>query len=236
MFIDLLYSGWMVLMFLFPSLAVALVWDRQARIRLILCWLGVWIVIGSGAAWLLGSAGPALYDAMVAPNASFHALDVDLSRIAAQAHSMGFNLGATDFQQRLLDQMREGGYRSAGGISAMPSVHVSMAALFAIAGFQISRRLGLGMTLLGILIWIGSIHLGWHYASDGIIGTAMVWLLWRGSAAAVRWATGGAVRSVGPSCIVEVELSGGTRAPIVELGATREPQAAMRRGSEQSLA
>ena len=222
--IDLLYSGWMALMFLFPALAVALVPARHARTRLILCWLGVWIVIGSGAAWLLASAGPALYDAAVAPNASFHALDADLARTAAEAHSLGFKLGATEFQQRLLDQMQGGGYRAAGGISAMPSVHVSMAALFAIAGFQISRRLGYVMTVLGGVIWIGSIHLGWHYASDGIVGTVMVWLLWRGSAPVVRWATRGAAgRSIGPGSVVEVELGGGAGAPIVELGTAGEP-------------
>lgn len=235
--IDLLYSGWMALMFLFPGLAVALVPARQTRIRLILCWLGVWIVIGSGAAWLLASAGPALYDAAVAPDASFHALNADLARIAAEAQSLGFRLGATEFQQRLLDQMQGGGYRAAGGISAMPSVHVSMAALFAIAGFQASRRLGYVMTVLGVVIWIGSIHLGWHYASDGIVGTVMVWLLWRGSAPVVRWATRRAAgRSIRPGGVVEVELGGRAGAPVVELGATGEPQAAVRRGAEQGLA
>jgi hypothetical protein len=29
-----------------------------------------------------------------------------------------------------------------------------------------------------MLIWIASIHLGWHYASDGLLGAAMMAGLW----------------------------------------------------------
>jgi membrane-associated phospholipid phosphatase len=62
------------------------------------------------------------------------------------------------------------------GVSAMPSMHVSVAT---VTGLFLRRiRLGwLGAFWVGA-IWIGSIHLGWHYASDGlvaILGTILVW-------------------------------------------------------------
>jgi hypothetical protein len=29
-----------------------------------------------------------------------------------------------------------------------------------------------------MIIWIGSVHLGWHYATDGIVGFLMMLILW----------------------------------------------------------
>ena len=44
------------------------------------------------------------------------------------------------------------------GISAMPSLHVAMAVFWT---------------------WIGSFHLGWHYALDGLVSLIGVILIWR---------------------------------------------------------
>jgi hypothetical protein len=193
--IDTLYASWMALMFLFPALAVALVRSQQRRTRLLLCWMLIWMVVGSAAAWLFASAGPIFYESAVAPNASFHALTTRLAELARQAHAMGLPMGEPKFRPVLLNALRTGQYATAGGVSAMPSVHVTMAALFAIAGFQVGRFLGWTMTVLAVVIWIGSIHLGWHYATDGIVGTAMILMLWRLSDPVVRWATGGSARA-----------------------------------------
>jgi hypothetical protein len=184
--IDSLYTAWMALMFLFPALVVALVRAPEKRMRLLLSWLLVWIVVGSAAAWLLGSAGPCFYEAAVGPHPGFHALGERLADVAAQAHAMGLPMGESNFKPMLADSFMQRRYATAGGISAMPSVHVTMAALFAIAGFQIGRRTGYVMTGLAVVIWIGSIHLGWHYATDGVVGTAMMLAIWRGSARLVR--------------------------------------------------
>jgi membrane-associated phospholipid phosphatase len=73
----------------------------------------------------------------------------------------------------------QGNYVPGFGISAMPSVHVAMATLFAIGGFVMHRWIGWLMTAYAILIWIGSIYLGWHYATDGIVGASMTIGLWK---------------------------------------------------------
>jgi hypothetical protein len=65
-----------------------------------------------------------------------------------------------------------------GGISAMPSVHNALAALFALAAFQLSRTAGWLVAIYAAAIWIGSIHLGWHYALDGVLGVAMTLGIW----------------------------------------------------------
>ena len=61
----------------------------------------------------------------------------------------------------------------------MPSVHNGLAALFALAGFRIHRKLGWAMTVYAGVIWLGSIHLGWHYAIDGLFAFALAWGIWK---------------------------------------------------------
>jgi hypothetical protein len=35
------------------------------------------------------------------------------------------------------------------------------------------------LTAYAVIIFIGSVHLGWHYALDGYLGIAGVWLIWK---------------------------------------------------------
>jgi len=67
------------------------------------------------------------------------------------------------------------------GISAMPSIHVGVAVLFAILGWRTNRILGFGFTIYALLIQLGSIHLGWHYAIDGYFSAILTGMLWKGS-------------------------------------------------------
>lgn len=185
--IDSAYSAAMILMVVFPILAIALVRTPLDRFRLLGCWLAGWIVVGTVFAWLLASAGPCYFDTLIAPNPGFRALGAHLDQLAAQARAHGLVIGARDFQPVLLAAQASGHYAPAGGISAAPSVHVTMATLFAIAGFRITRPVGWLVTGFAALIWIGSIHLGWHYAADGILGAAIMLLLWQTSAPIASW-------------------------------------------------
>lgn len=179
LFFDRLYSIWMVLMFAFPSIVATIVSRTEMRFRLLSSWILVWIAIGTVAAWALASAGPCYYNVLVGPDADFARLTARLQELQQNAQLSGHAIGALDFQPSLLAAFRAGGYAPAGGISAMPSVHVAMATLFAIGGFAIHRRLGRIMVAYALLIWIGSVHLGWHYALDGLVASALTLLIWQ---------------------------------------------------------
>ncbi len=177
-FLDKMYSVWMIIMYGFPAIVVAVFSDQTKRVRLIGCWLASWVLIGSLGAWIFASAGPCYYVELVGPHASFAELNTQLTSLANQAHAAGFKINAIDFQPMLLGAYNSGHYAPAGGISAMPSMHLAMATLFAIAGFETRRWLGIIMTVYWLIIWVGSIHLGWHYAADGIVAAVMMIALW----------------------------------------------------------
>jgi PAP2 superfamily len=175
---DACYAVWLPMMFAFPPVIVMSIADIRLRARLLACWLASWVFIASLGAWLFGSAGPIYYNSLVGPNAGFAALQKELAIISATAQANGQSIAALDFQDMLLRQMKNGDLVSAGGISAMPSMHVAIATLMAIAAFRFAKPLGFIFTTYAILIWIGSIHLGWHYALDGVAGSAMMIGLW----------------------------------------------------------
>ncbi len=71
------------------------------------------------------------------------------------------------------------------GISAMPSVHVAMAVLLALIGWARHPLAGTALTAYAVVILIGSVVLGWHYAIDGYVGGLMAFAIWRLSAVVV---------------------------------------------------
>jgi membrane-associated phospholipid phosphatase len=64
------------------------------------------------------------------------------------------------------------------GISAMPSVHNALAILFAFAAWRVNKPLGSIFAAYAVLIWVGSIHLGWHYAIDGLAAAGLTLGIW----------------------------------------------------------
>ena len=67
------------------------------------------------------------------------------------------------------------------GVAALPSLHVGVLALFAIATWR-WRLLSVVLWLLTAVTFVGSLALGWHYAVDGYAGlllAALVWLVAR---------------------------------------------------------
>jgi hypothetical protein len=178
-YFDTAYALWLPLMFAFPPVIVMAFSNVRLRARLLGCWLASWVLIASVGAWIFGSAGPCYYNALVGPHAGFANLDKQLTAIGDAARDQGHSIAAIDFQHMLLRQLQDGAFVPAGGISAMPSMHVAMATLFAMTAFRYARPLGWVFAIYAASIWVGSVHLGWHYALDGVLGAAMMVGLWK---------------------------------------------------------
>ncbi|MFO1034399.1 MAG: phosphatase PAP2 family protein [Hyphomicrobiales bacterium] len=96
------------------------------------------------------------------------------------------------FSLNVMDELwknYETGVGMVNGISAMPSMHVGTSVLFAVLGFASGKR-WLGWLLSGFAacIFLGSIHLGWHYAIDGYAGAAIALFGWWLAGQIVDWA------------------------------------------------
>lgn len=182
-FLDGVYCSWLSLMFGFPMLVAATVHAPILRMRLIASWLLSWIVVGTLGAWLLASAGPVYYDVFQAGPPRFADLLSRLQQLDAEGVASGSGFNVPAFQQALLHAQASGRFAPAGGISAMPSMHVAMAVLFAIGAGHASRLLAGLAWAYALCIWIGSVHFGWHYALDGIVSAVLMAAIWWGTGA-----------------------------------------------------
>ncbi|MBR0551095.1 phosphatase PAP2 family protein [Stakelama marina] len=174
---DVAYLIWFVPMILFVLLSGFL--PLRIRTRYLIAFTLVWIVLGTVIAYLLPSAGPCYFETFHHSDRFAPLLDTLSAQNTALETSYGWNLLALSGQAELLQGYQSQTVMLAGGISAMPSLHVAMATLFACAGFALWRPLGVGLTLFALIIFIGSVHLGWHYAADGIVAAILTLQIWK---------------------------------------------------------
>ncbi|MEM7312856.1 MAG: phosphatase PAP2 family protein [Planctomycetota bacterium] len=155
----------------------------KLRMQFFLTFVLLWAVVGGPLAVLWSSAGPVYYQRVT--GASVDPYEPLMTYLNQANESVP--LWSLAVQEKLWDDYQKQGGMLGGGISAMPSMHVASAILFALVGFQVSRRLGKWLAVYAALIWLGSIHLGWHYAVDGYVSLLLTIGLW--------WLVGKAVRS-----------------------------------------
>jgi len=183
--IDRLYHGW------FAPMVLGLIicaWMPAASYRLrtqyCLTYIGVWIVLGSMLAFAMPSAGPCFYAQLVDPASPYQPL---MAQLHAQQLALGTNFESLVNQQMLFKVRNIDSLVIGGGISALPSVHNGLAVLFALGAFQLNRVAGWLFAAYALLIRIGSIHIGWHYAVDGLVAAGMTVVMWKAAGRLVDW-------------------------------------------------
>ncbi len=169
--LDSLYWWW------YAGLMVGITWqawslDRATRRRFFVAYVLTWIVLGTVVAHLMPSVGPCFLERMTG-DTTFEPLMAYLQSIHDQRP-----LVAIPLQDVLWAAYREGRTDHWMAISAMPSLHVAVPALFALTGWQTHRGLGLALWAYTVLILLGSVHLGWHYAVDGYLAIAGAYGAW----------------------------------------------------------
>lgn len=124
-----------------------------------------WFVLGTAGAFLLSSAGPAFVSRVYGVPSQIDAMlgrDAPLTVMTVNALWSAHETGVPMF---------------GNGISAMPSMHVALT--LSLALLLNHTRFAIVGWLYFVLVWIGSVLLGWHWFADGLVGSAGMLVLWR---------------------------------------------------------
>jgi hypothetical protein len=146
------------------------------RSRFLTAYLMIWIINGLLVAGLFTSGGPAFYGAITHDTDRFSGL----VRYLDVEKQVMFSASWSQHQLWALHAAQSA--TTGAGISAFPSLHVSMMVLCCLGLWTVSRPLAFALTAVAGVIVVGAIHLGWHYAVDAYAGFILVPSIW--------WASG----------------------------------------------
>lgn len=155
---------------------------HRRRDQFLLSYVLCWMLLGNVMAIAVSSAGPCYYGVFFEGPDPFAPQMSYLSGVA-ESYTLVSHLA----QEFLLENYQEGLLKLGSGISAMPSMHISMAFLMVLGTWHIHWGLRLVTVTYLILLQIGAVHLAWHYAIDGYVAIAGTWLIWWAVGRAFRW-------------------------------------------------
>ena len=167
-------SGWTFFLLTFTAAAALSAKLAPVKNRFFLTYFLTWILLGNIMAPAFMSGGPVFYAELTS----------DPQRFAGLMDYLSFSDGMVNSSVAVRDLLwslhAQRDVQLGTGISAFPSLHVAMATLFALTAFQLDKRLGWAMVAFAVVIMLGSVHLGWHYAVDGYFSAVVVLALWFG--------------------------------------------------------
>ena len=152
------------------------------RMRFLLSFLLCWALLGNLMAMGLSSAGPVYFDKFVDGTNPFASLFVYLGSVAESSRLLALNAQNYLWQTYVNDDLTVG-----VGISAMPSMHIAMGFLFFLLTLRLHWALRLVAGAYVVLLLIGSVHLGWHYAIDGYVSIICTYAIWWAVGRALDW-------------------------------------------------
>jgi hypothetical protein len=180
--ISFCYNAWYFVIFL------TFIWQAfnttrpRLRAQYIYAFLFTWMLLGTVLGTALSSAGPVYYGRVVGGIDPYAPLMHRLYEI-----NEVWKIWALPVQERLWAIYESRGLMLGSGISAMPSLHVATTTLTMILAWKYNKVVGIAMTIFLITIQIGSVHLGWHYAIDGYLSFALVFVIWAAVGRVLTW-------------------------------------------------
>lgn len=165
-------------LFAYTAFAAA---ESYRKSRFLLAYSLCWMLLGSVMAITLNSGGPIFFIDYTGQGIYESFVD-QLNHLSGDTSWTSYAIA-----QKLGGDIANGAPAARGlGISAMPSMHVSTAFLVVLQAWSAGHFRRLMACLYCLLIYIGSIALGWHYAIDGIAAVIMTTAVWKLSGWLVR--------------------------------------------------
>lgn len=160
----------------FPALCVpvflaAFDKDRLRVRRFMVLYVMAWAFIGNVLALVFNSAGPIFYDRLLEADRF-----AEMIAVLKSSPMAGTNLPA--IQENLWTVYVERGQAFGSGISAFPSVHVSVAMVTGLYLIERSRWTApIGVLFVAVILFL-SVYTGYHYAVDGYVSILVMTGLW----------------------------------------------------------
>jgi len=165
---DLIYVLWLPVQLLI-LFTVMLEPPSAAKSHALMAYILAWFLLGVAAATLFSSAGPIFFDRL------YGGADYAPLREALKARGAWVVLAESD----AMWSAYVNGHRGLlTGISAVPSIHVAIAFWIVLTARALAPRLARWALVYFLLIWLGSVQLGWHYVSDGLAGAIGMLAIW----------------------------------------------------------
>lgn len=143
------------------------------RTQYLISFFLTWIIVGNLLATLMSAAGPVYFGRVTGLTDVYRPL-MDYLYEASEHYP----IWALSMQEMLWEFHQGNDIQVGVGISAMPSMHVSSTMVMWLAMRQISIWAGRVFFGFLMLILIGSVHLGWHYAVDGYVALIVTLAIW----------------------------------------------------------
>jgi hypothetical protein len=167
-----LYHAWIMLIYV--GVLFFLFYRAAAPVgrRYFLCFVLIWTLIGGGLATVFASVGPCFVGPIFGdPTFAAHMAYLE-------AANEQFPVLTLNVQDLLLQWYHESARGLGSGITAMPSMHVAMAQLTWLGMRRVSHAAGRWFFAFFVMIWIGSVHLAYHYAVDGLVAVIATTAIW----------------------------------------------------------
>ena len=166
------YLLWFIVVAVFSTYMIFLP-NRQLRQQYFINYFLCWIIGGCLMATIFSSAGPCYIDKITGISAIPTDLQVYLTKFRSLSNYLSYPM-TQDFLWGI--QQHSNKHVTLAGISAFPSLHVTMSLLIANTTAKINQTFGKIAYCYALIIIVSSVALGWHYLAD-TLGAILVLLI-----------------------------------------------------------